>query len=76
MIDKKKDDIEALEAEFPPASGVVFSNARDGVLASGQSVLQSENGEIYEVSPDGTKKFVKKVDPPVEIDPAKKIELP
>jgi hypothetical protein len=76
MIDKQKDEIEALEAQFPPASGVAFSNARDGVLASGQSVLQSENGVIYEVSPDGTQKFVKEIDPPVEVDPAKKIELP
>lgn len=75
MIDKSDDRIEKLEEQFPPASGVAFSNARDSVLASGQSVLQSENGALFEVFPDGTRRFVRSIDPPVPVDPSQKIEL-
>ena len=75
MIDESNDAIELLEQTFPPASGVAFSNARDSVLASGQSVLQSENGAIYEVSPGGSRRFVKSITPPVDVTPGQKIEL-
>jgi hypothetical protein len=76
MIDKPKDDIEALEAEFPPASGVAFSDARSNVMASGQNILESDNGVIYEVTPAGERKFFKEIDPPVDVTPGQKIELP
>lgn len=76
MIDKPKVDIEALESQFPPASGAAFSNARDSVIASGQNFLESENGIIYEVTPAGERKFFKEIDPPVEVTPGRKIQLP
>ncbi len=47
-------DILKLEHQFPAASGSAFAAACKEVLASGQSVLQSDNGVIYEVSPDGS----------------------
>jgi hypothetical protein len=56
--------IEILENQFPAASGSAFVEARKIVLASGQSVLQSENGVIYEVFPDGHRVPVKQIDPP------------
>ena len=49
------------------ALGSAFAAARDRVLASGQSVLQSEGGFIYRVFPDGRKELVKQIDPPVGI---------
>ena len=60
-------DIQQLENRFPPVSGSAFAAARERVLASGQSVLQSENGVIYEVFPDGRRIEVKKIEPPTEI---------
>jgi hypothetical protein len=57
-------DIQQLESRFPAVSGSAFAAARDAVLASGQSVLQSENGVIYEVFPDGRRVPVKKIEPP------------
>lgn len=75
MIDRSNDDIEMLEEQFPAASGVAFSAARDSVLASGQSVLQSEDGATYEVFPDGTRRFVKSIDAPVDVEPGQKIDL-
>ena len=48
-------------------SGSVFASARKRVLESGQSVLQSEGGSIYEVFPDGRKQFVKAIEPPTRV---------
>jgi hypothetical protein len=60
-------DIQKLESQFPTVSGSAFAEAREQVLASGQSVLQSEDGIIYEVFPDGRRVKVKKIEPPVQM---------
>jgi len=39
------------------------------VLASGQSVLQSEGGFIYRQYPDGRKEKVKEIEPPMPATP-------
>lgn len=57
-------DIQQLESRFPAVSGSAFAEARQRVLASGQSVLQSQDGIIYEVFPDGGKREVKHIEPP------------
>lgn len=57
-------DIQQLESQFPAVSGSAFAAARDHALASGQSVLQSDNGVIYEVFPDGRRIRVKQIEPP------------
>jgi len=61
-------DIQKLENLFPPVSGSAFAEARDRVLASGQSVLQSQDGIIYEVFPDGRRVEVKKIEPPTNVN--------
>ena len=61
-------DIQALERQFPPISGSAFAAAREQVLKSGQSVLQSENGVIYEFFPDGHSIEVKTIEPPTHFD--------
>jgi hypothetical protein len=60
-------DIQKLESQFPAVSGSAFAAARDRVLASGQSVLQSEEGVIYRVFPDGRKERVKGIEPPTRV---------
>ena len=59
-------DIQKLENQFPAVSGSAFAAAREQVLASGQSVLQSQDGVIYEVFPDGRRVEVKKIEPPTQ----------
>jgi hypothetical protein len=49
MADDEK-EIQRLENEFPAISGQAFAAAREKVLASGESVLQSENGFIFRFS--------------------------
>jgi hypothetical protein len=57
-------DIQQLENQFPAVSGSAFPAAWQRVLDSGQSVLQSQDGTIYEVFPDGHRVAVKQVEPP------------
>ena len=59
-------DIQQLESQFPAVSGSAFAAARAQALASGQSVLQSQDGVIYEVFPDGRKLVVKQIEPPTQ----------
>ena len=71
----QENNIEILESKFPAASGSAFVAAREIVLASGQSVLQSENGVIYEVFPDGSRRRVKEIEPPTPVVPGRKITI-
>ena len=64
-----------LEQQFPAASGSAFAAARQRVLASGESVLQSEQGVIYRVFPDGRREVVKHIEPPTVVEPSKKIDI-
>jgi hypothetical protein len=67
--------IEILESRFPECSGPAFLEARNIVLKSGQSVLQSEGGVIYEVFPDGRRIPVKQIDPPTNDIYGRKISI-
>jgi hypothetical protein len=56
-------DIQQLESQFPALSGEAFAAARRSVLASGQSVLQTEGAFLVRVFPDGRKEVVKQIEP-------------
>jgi hypothetical protein len=60
-------DIQQLESQFPAVSGQAFAAARQHVLASGQSVLQSEGAFVFRVFPDGHKEMVKQIEPPTRV---------
>ncbi len=74
MMDQET-EIANLEQGFPAVSDLVFSEARRQALASGHSVLQSEQGVIYEVFPDGTRKKIKDIEPPTHILPGTKFVI-
>ncbi|HXW53640.1 MAG TPA: hypothetical protein VEL47_06010 [Myxococcota bacterium] len=48
-----------LEEHIPELAEVAFKQAYWAALASGSSVLMSENGNLVEISPDGTRKIIK-----------------
>ena len=56
-------DIQQLESQFPALSDRAFAAARQSVLASGQSVLQTEGAFVVRVFPDGRKEVVKQIEP-------------
>ena len=63
------DEIQELESRFPTVSGVAFAEARKRVLESGQSVMQTQGGVLYEVFPDGRQIVVKSIEPPIPVEP-------
>ena len=62
-------EIQSLENRFPAMSGQAFAAARRRVLASGQSVLQTENGCVVREYSDGRKEVVKNIEPPTSVKP-------
>ena len=74
MSDQEK-KICDLENSFPALSGVAFAAARETVLASGQSALFSDGGVIYEIFPDGTRKRIKKIEPPIPVKRGSKFAI-
>lgn len=53
--------IDYLEAHIPELAEIAFKQAYWSALASGSSVLVSENGSLVEVFPDGQRKFIQKL---------------
>lgn len=70
------EDIEFLEEHIPELAEAAVTQAYWQALASGNSVLESENGVIYEVFPDGTRKLVKTGEPPVTVEKGAKRIIP
>ena len=60
-------DIQIFEIQFSAFSGLAFAEARSRVLASGQSVLKSKEGVIFEVFSDGRRIKVKQIEPPTPV---------
>lgn len=56
-----------LEEHIPELAQSAVTQAYWQALASGNSVLQSENGVIYEVFPDGTRTIVKEIAAPTPV---------
>jgi hypothetical protein len=74
-MSEEEKNIEILENRFPAKSGAAFADARQRVLASGQSVLQSEQGNIYEIFPDGRRVLVKTIEPPTTVVSGSRITI-
>jgi hypothetical protein len=71
----QEEHIETLEREFPTVSGSAFAAARAQALAAGHSVVESDEGCIYEVFPDGHRVLVKKIAAPLPVVPGSVITI-
>lgn len=60
-------EIQYLEEHIPELAESAVTQAYWQSLAAGNSVLESENGIIYERFPDGSSKIVKKIEPPTTV---------
>ena len=60
----KLDDeaIDYLEQFIPELAALATRQAYLQALASGQSVLIAENGQLIEIFPNGTKKLIKEIE--------------
>ena len=64
-----------LEEHIPELANVAFKQAYWAALASGSSVLVSENGKLVEVFPDGRNKFIKHLAPSISVNPGQRFEI-
>lgn len=64
-----------LEECIPELAEGAVTQAYWQALAAGHFVLKSENGMLIEVHPDGTKKVIKKLDPPTPVKKGLKVEI-
>ena len=75
MENEQEKAIEYLEKHIPEMAEAAVRQAYWQALASGSSVLVSENGVINEVFPDGTVKFLKNIPPRIEMEKGRVIEI-
>ena len=61
---EKLDDktLDFLESQIPDLAAAAVTIAYNQALAAGLSVLQVEGDELIEQFPDGTKRFIKKIE--------------
>ena len=64
-----------LEEHIPELADVAFKQAYWSALASGSSVLISENGNLVEVFPDGKQKIIKRLSPSISVVRGQKLEI-
>lgn len=72
----QEEAIQYLEAHIPELAESAVTQAYWQALAAGSSVLESENGTIYEVFPDDTRNLVKTIEPPTPVSIGEKRVLP
>ncbi len=65
-----------LEDHIPDLADAAVKQAYWQALATGSSVLVSENGELVEIFPDGTQKMVKHLEPQTSVLVGQRLELP
>lgn len=65
-----------LEEHIPELAEPAFKQAYWAALASGSTVLISEDDNLVEIFPDGTKKFIKKLPPSTAVTPGQRFMLP
>lgn len=74
MTDSEK-TLDYLEQQIPSLSAAAVDVAYWQALAAGQKVLISDEGGIYEVFPDGTRKLVKSTKKPLDLPVGTRVKI-
>ena len=61
-------EISYLEEQIPQLAEYATKQAYWQTLASGYSVMIADDGKLIEVSPDGSRKFIKEIAKPVRVE--------
>ena len=67
--------IDYLESQIPALAAAAGTLAYYQALSRGESVLVADQGVIYEVFPDGSRQFIKQIDPPTPMTKGKKVKI-
>jgi hypothetical protein len=79
MTDRMTDSeqtLDYLEQQIPGLTGAAVDVAYWHALASGQKVLVSGEGGVYEAFADGTKKLVKVLEKPLSVPVGTRVKIP
>lgn len=74
-MDLSEKALDYLEEHIPEQATMALKQAHWQALASGSSVLVSENGSLVEVFPDGERKFIKKLPAWTPVRRGQKLEI-
>ena len=64
-----------LEEHIPDLAIAAVKQAYWQALASGSSVLMCEAGNLIEIHPDGTRKIIKKLSPPIYVTKGQRFKI-
>lgn len=70
-----EEEMTFLEEQIPELASGAFKQAYLAALATGSSVLMSENGNLVEIFPNGKRKFIKKLPPSAPVIPGQIIKI-
>ncbi len=65
---KTQKELDFLESHIPELANSAVKKAYLDTLSAGLSVTKVIEDKIYEIFPDGTKRFIKDINPSVKID--------
>lgn len=65
---KTEKELDFLEKHIPELADSAIKKAYLDALSAGLSVTKVIEDKIYEIFPDGTKKFIKDIKPSVKVD--------
>lgn len=68
--------LDYLEQQIPSLSAAAVDVAYWQALATGQEVLVSGDGGIYQAFPDGTKKLIKTTEKPLSVPVGTRVKIP
>ncbi len=68
-------ELDFLEEMIPTLANSATHKAYLDTLSSGRSVMEAIDGAIYEIFPDGSKKFIKSIEKDIELLDQKLIYL-
>jgi hypothetical protein len=71
MLNEK--ELDYLEQQIPILADAAFKIAFWQTLASGDKVLIAENGQLIEISPDGSRKVMKEIEKTQRFNKIKKV---
>lgn len=74
-MELNEEELDYLEEHIPELAEIAFKQAYWAALASGSTVLMSENGNLVEVFPDGKRRVIKPLPPSTPVTPGQKLEL-
>lgn len=74
-MSEQSDVFDFQEQQIPELSVSAVTVAYWNTLVAGQSVLESEDGTILEIFPDGTRREVKRIPPGVKVVAGSKLRL-